>query len=377
VQKGLSKIALGLALCFVTSQVLPASADQAGDKERELQNIQQQMDEQANKSFRAKKQADSISAQLQVIQYELDQAEGDLKVIQTKLDATEQQVRQNTQLLAIAERSLAERNTILYKRVRDVYENGNISYVEVLVGSKDFNDFTNRIELLKRVIGQDMSLVEKVKAERQVIIEKRAQLEQDKAAIIVYKDQAASKLNTVGIKRKERQDMLDNVLTEKETADRAYAELEQTSREIERMIRQIKNPNQGKINASGMLMWPFSGEITSPFGWRVHPIFGTQRFHTGIDIAADYGDSVKAADNGSVIHADWLGGYGKVVILDHGNGLQTLYAHNSELLVSEGEVVRKGQVITRAGSTGYSTGPHLHFEVRINGSPTDPTAYLP
>jgi murein DD-endopeptidase MepM/ murein hydrolase activator NlpD len=377
VHKGFSKIALFLALTLGMSQVIPASADQAGDKQRELQNIQQQMDEQANKSHKAQKQADSISAQLQVIQHELDQAESDLKVIQTKLDATEQQVRQNTQFLAEAEQSLAERNTTLHKRIRDVYEKGNVSYVEVLFGAKNFNDFTKRLELLKRVIAQDMALVKKVKAERQVIIEKRAQLEQDKAAILVFKGQAASKLNTADVKRKERQDMLDNVLSEKEVADRAYAELEQTSREIEQMIQRLKNPNQGQIDASGMLMWPFNGEITSPFGWRVHPIFGTQRFHTGIDIAADYGDTIKAADNGVVIHSDWLGGYGKVVILDHGNGLQTLYAHNSELLVAEGQVVRKGQGITRAGSTGYSTGPHLHFEVRKNGSPTDPMVYFP
>lgn len=375
--KAIAKMLLSLAVLIGMSQVIPAFADQISEKERELQTVQQQMDEQANKSYKAKKQADTISEQLQIIQYELDQAEGDLKAIQNKLDATEEQVRLNTQLLLKAEQTLAERSVILNKRLRDVYENGSISYVEVLFGAKDFSDFTNRLELLKRVIAQDMGLIEKVKAERQGIIEKKTQLEQDKASILIYRDQAASKRSTVSVKRKERKDMLDNVLTEKDTADRAYAELEQTSREIERMIQRIKNPNQGQFSASGTFMWPFVGEITSPFGYRIHPIFGTQRFHSGIDLGADYGDSIKAADTGVVIHSDWLGGYGKVVIIDHGNGLQTLYAHNSELLVSEGQVVYKGQVISRAGSTGYSTGPHLHFEVRKNGSPTDPMAYLP
>ncbi|HBS58710.1 MAG TPA: peptidase M23, partial [Firmicutes bacterium] len=185
--------------------------------------------------------------------------------------------------------------------------------------------------------------------------------------------------NTVDAKRREQQNMLDNVLTEKNTAEQAYAELEETSRNIERMIQQMQNPaaNRAQARASGVLIWPAAGQITSPFGWRMHPVFGTQKFHTGIDIGADYGDAVAAADSGVVIHADWLGGYGKAVIIDHGNGLQTLYAHNSELLVYEGQAVRKGQTISRVGSTGYSTGPHLHFEVRQNGTPTNPMAYLP
>jgi murein DD-endopeptidase MepM/ murein hydrolase activator NlpD len=370
--------ALMVSVLVGISQVVPAFADQIQDKQRQLQDVQQQMQEQANTSHKAKRQADTISAQLQVIQFDLDQAEGDLNTIQTKLDAIGEQVRVNTELVAKTEKMLAERNTILHKRIRDVYENGNISYVEVLFGAKDFSDFTNRLELLRRVITQDMALIEKVKVERQTILEKKAQLEQDKAVILVYKEQAAGKRNTVDAKRKERQDMLDNVLTEKETADRAYAELEQTSRDIEYMIQNLQNPaSRSQVRASGVLIWPFAGEITSPFGWRIHPVFGTQKFHTGIDIGADYGDPIKAADSGVVIHADWLGGYGKAVIIDHGNGLQTLYAHNSELVVSNGQAVRKGQLISRAGSTGYSTGPHLHFEVRRNGSPTDPMGYLP
>lgn len=373
------RTAFALAIMLVLSQTMPVLAGQIQDKQRQLDNIQQQMQEQADRSYRARQQANSISAQLQTIQYELDKAEGDLTAVQEKLDITEQQVQLNTKQLQKAEETLTECNTILHKRIRDIYENGNVSYVEVLFGAKDFSDFASRLELLKRVVAQDMSLIDKVKAEKQLIMEKKSRLEQDKAAILVYKEQAASNRNIVNAKRQERQNMLDNVLAEKEMAERAYAELEETSRDIERMIRQMQNPaaNRVQARASGALVWPLAGGITSPFGWRVHPIFGTQKFHTGIDIAADTGDPVVAADSGVVIHADWYGGYGKVVIVDHGNGLQTLYAHNSELVVYNGQAVRKGQTISRAGSTGYSTGPHLHFEVRRNGTPTDPTGYLP
>ena len=125
------------------------------------------------------------------------------------------------------------------------------------------------------------------------------------------------------------------------------------------------------------MMCPIQGEITSEYGWRTHPVFGDARYHSGIDIGADYDDPVAAADSGVVVHAGWLGGYGYAVILDHGQGLQTLYGHNNSLNVSEGQNVAKGQTVAFAGATGYATGPHVHFEVRLNGEVTNPRNYLP
>ena len=171
--------------------------------------------------------------------------------------------------------------------------------------------------------------------------------------------------------------MLNAATYEREMAERAYRELIETSKQIETMIRRIQSGEKNIGGSTGTMVWPAEGEITSPFGWRVHPIFGTQRLHTGIDIGADYGDATRAADGGVVIHSDWMGGYGNAVIIDHGNGISTLYAHNSQLLVSEGQTVAKGQTVARVGSTGYSTGPHLHFEVRQNGTPVNPSNFLP
>ena len=124
------------------------------------------------------------------------------------------------------------------------------------------------------------------------------------------------------------------------------------------------------------MAWPVSGPITSPFGYRFHPIYGRKIFHSGIDIGVDEGTPVHAADSGVVVEADWIDGYGNAVIIDHGNGMSTLYGHNSELAVSAGQTVSKGQVIAYAGSTGNSTGPHVHFEVRVNGDPVNPLNYL-
>ena len=130
------------------------------------------------------------------------------------------------------------------------------------------------------------------------------------------------------------------------------------------------------VQGTGAMIWPVNGVITSPYGYRTHPIFGTTIYHSGIDIGVDYGTPVQAADGGTVVEAGWVSGYGYAVVIDHGNGLSTLYGHNQELAVSAGQSVSQGQVIAYAGSTGNSTGPHVHFEVRANGDPVDPQGYV-
>jgi murein DD-endopeptidase MepM/ murein hydrolase activator NlpD len=158
----------------------------------------------------------------------------------------------------------------------------------------------------------------------------------------------------------------------------AVTQLEQDSRNIGLFIQQRLGQSRYNIafRGSGQMLLPCLGEITSGFGWRMHPVLGYERFHAGIDIGADYGSTIYAADQGIVMFAGWYGGYGNAVVIDHGGGITTLYGHTSELYVVEGQTVSKGTAIAAVGSTGLSTGPHLHFEVRRQGEPTDPMAYL-
>lgn len=370
-------LASALIILLVLVAIAPVLAAEIEEQERQLEDIQRQMQEQQNRAALAQRQVNSISEQLRIIQVDLDAALGDYNTIVSKREYTEQQIKLNTEILARAEKSLVERNKILNKRIRDIYKNGQISYLEVLLGATDFRDFSTRVDILQRVLSSDVALIAKVKAERELVIQKKAELERDRAAVLELEKAAAAKKNVVEIRRNEREAVLTSAVSERDTAERAYRELLDTSRHIEQMIRNQKSGNRDALGGTGVMVWPTAGPITSPFGWRTHPIFGTQRFHSGIDIGADYGDPVRAADGGVVIYSDWMGGYGKAVIVDHGSGITTLYAHNSELLVSEGQRVYKGQTISRAGSTGYSTGPHLHFEVRQNGSPVSPMSYLP
>lgn len=343
----------------------------------QLNSVNRQMREQQTKAARAQQKVDSVSGRLKKIQDDLDTAAADYQAIQSRLAYTEQQIELNGKILAKAEENLNKRTQILNKRMRDIYENGQLSYLDVLLGANDFNDFTTRMELLKRVVNQDVVLVARVKAERELVLQKRAELTRDYALVAALHKEAEEKQRMIEARKNQQEDVLAAAVNERDVAESAYQELMETSRQIEDMLRRSQIGSGGAAGSTGSLLWPAAGPITSQFGWRTHPIFGTQRFHSGLDIGADYGDIVSAADGGVVIYADWMGGYGKAVIIDHGGGISTLYAHNSELLVGAGEQVRKGQSVARVGSTGYSTGPHLHFEVRENGAPVSPLGYLP
>ena len=368
--------ALLVVLLFVLAAA-PALADELEEKQQQLTNVQQQIEAQQRKAELARRKEQTIAEQLRAIQQELDVAEEEFEAINDQLENTEQHIKSNIELSNRLTKKLEAQTKTLHRRIRDIYKNGQVNYLDVLLGAKDFNDFVSRMDILKKILAYDNALIQGTKTDREALRKAKEQLETDRAKIVELRKLAAAKREQVASRRQERRGVLNAATYERETAERAYRELIETSRQIEQMIKRIQSGDKNIGGSTGTMTWPAEGEVTSPFGWRVHPIFGTQRLHTGIDIGADYGDAIRAADGGVVIHADWMGGYGNAVIIDHGNGISTLYAHNSQLLVSEGQTVSKGQTVARCGSTGYSTGPHLHFEVRHNGSPVNPLNYLP
>lgn len=351
----------------------------ASSLEDKLSDIQNQMSDQKNKAAEAQKKVESVSDQLQIIQQNLQTVTDEYKSIKNQLNDTEEKIDQNKDVLAKAEKKLAARMKILNKRIRDIYENGQISYVDVLFGAKDFNDFMTRMDLLKRIIKHDYDLIIEIQDQRKLILDKKAELERNQAALKELEKTAESKKKEVEENKAKQEKILDKMSNDRDTAERAYQELVEASKQVEQMIRQSRyqvSGGQGNGKSTGTMIWPISGPITSPFGWRTHPIFGTSIFHSGIDIGGDYGMEVVAADGGVVIYAGWISGYGNAVIIDHGNGVSSLYGHNQSLVVREGQSVSQGQLISYCGSTGNSTGPHVHFEVRENGSPVSPYNYL-
>lgn len=382
---------------------VPLSTLQAEDEDlnNQLSGVQQQMDSQNAKKADAEARIGTISQQLHQIENELAQATANLKNYQNQRSQVEQQILQNQKALEAAQKRLQGREGVFTKRVRDIYINGRLSYLDVVIGAKDFSDFANRLEMLKRIIDSDIALINAIKTERAEINQRKAALEDEKKQIVELEQKAKEAQATIVKKKEERQAVLDKAKTDKAAAEQELAALQQSSANIKAMLQARAaqraaaaaaaaaaqqqassggggggGSDAGYVQGTGQLAWPVSGPITSPFGYRFHPIYGREIFHSGIDIGVDEGTPVHAADSGVVVEADWIDGYGNAVIIDHGNGMSTLYGHNSELAVSAGQTVSKGQVIAYAGSTGNSTGPHVHFEVRVNGDPVNPLNYL-
>ena len=362
------------------------------DLTNQLSNIQQQMTNEANKKSEAEKTIGTVYEQLHAIQIELDTATAELKQVQADRIQLDKDITKTEAELKAAQARLQSREKVFYKRVRDIYINGRLSYLDVVVGSKDFSDFANRMEMLKRILQSDMDLINTIKTEREEIASKKAKLEEDRAKVLELEKVAQEKQNLINQKKAERQAVLERAMNDRDTAERAYNELMASSASITAMLQQraaeraaaaAAAASQGGggggatwVQGTGQLAAPVVAPITSDFGWRIHPIYGTRRLHAGTDFGVDEGTPVHAADGGVVVEAGWVSGYGYTVIIDHGNGMSTLYAHNSDVAVSPGQTVSKGQVVSYSGNTGCSTGPHLHFEVRINGEPTDPMGYL-
>lgn len=370
--------ALNLALSLLISLSVTGTA-LADDLEDQLADLQRQAEEQQAKTNEASAKVESVSERLRQIQEELRVATAEYKEVKGQLDSVEDKISDNTELLQKTEADLKVKNKKLQQRVRDIYINGQISYVDVLFGAKDFADLMTRMDVLKRIIKHDYDLIMKVKEEKVTVENTRAQLEKDKAEAEVLVADAQAKKAKVEDKESEQQVLLDQAIYDRDTSERMYEEIMAASQEVANMIRRSQMSSAGYSGApagAGGMIWPISGPITSEFGWRTHPIFGTARFHSGLDIGGDYGMPIYAAASGTVIYAGWISGYGNAVIIDHGGGVTTLYGHNDSLNVSEGENVAQGQVIAMCGSTGNSTGPHCHFEVRENGEPVSPYGYL-
>ena len=374
---------------------MPAYADDLDDQ---VQDLQGQIDSSRLEQENWQQVIEDVSAKLKQIQADLDAANARLQSIQTKQAEINAQIAQTQNEIVKMEAYLKTRQDVLNRRVRAIYMHGQLNYLEVILGANSFSDFANRVELLKRVIRSDYNLILEIQKQKAAIEAKKAQLEEDKRQLDALAAEAEKTRQEIAKKKAEQQKVLDAAKSNKAAAAQMEQDLNAQLASVRNLIQQrlaaaeaarqaaqqqAASDDEGGggsddnyVQGTGAMGWPCSGPITSPFGYRTHPIFGTTIFHAGIDIGVDYGTPIHAADSGVVVYSGWISGYGNAVIIDHGGGISTLYGHNQSLVVSEGQSVSKGSVIAYAGSTGNSTGPHCHFEVDVNGSPVNPMGYL-
>jgi murein DD-endopeptidase MepM/ murein hydrolase activator NlpD len=273
---------------------------------------------------------------------------------------------------------------LLNERILAAYKYGPESYMEILLSSEDFTDLLNRFNTLAYFVKSDLKIIDEIQqnkvvvnAQHQAVQEKTKQYQSEYQKMVGVSQQVSQEETKVSQKVVLTKHELAKIQNDRAKLEKALEEYEETSKEIEAEIKKSELANSGEVLGTGKMLWPVKGRLSSGFGWRVHPVLKTKKYHNGQDIAVPSGTPVYAADSGKVVVSGWTGGYGNYIAIDHGHGISTGYGHNSRLLVSVGEKVVKGQKISLSGNTGLSTGPHLHFEVRLKGVPVNPLPYLP
>jgi len=382
---GLMAVAFG-ALAFLEAQ--PAGGAKSLE---ELQRLIEQAEQK--KSGLSKKIADldqrlsAIESKLATLGEKIEVVSARLEKQQAKYEQLHAELQEKQRELKRAEIELAWQQKVFDARVVEAYKMGELDYLDVLVDANGFDDLVTRLEFLRRLVESDDDLVGDLTAARNTVKTQKHEVLVDTREARAIRDELKDRTDELQTLEAEQLAAESAVKADRRAKNEALGDVESDIRAWEAQEAQLASESQGLAGvivgmqgdgdgrATGSMTWPCSGTLSSPFGWRIHPIFGVRKMHMGIDIGAGYGTPIKAADGGRVIYASWMSGYGNTSIVDHGGGISTLYAHQSQIAISGGPVSR-GQVIGYVGSTGYSTGPHLHFEVRVNGNPVDPMGYL-
>ncbi|MFO7941301.1 MAG: peptidoglycan DD-metalloendopeptidase family protein [Bacillota bacterium] len=384
-------IALGLVFAFAffvasgmaSGSTVHASTDEIRREIEDLRNrlnsIQGDMGQYERDLGQIRQQEEGVTRELSQAQVEMQQVESQLDEALVALQLAELQVDEAEMDLRDAEEELAYRTNLLNGRVRAMYELGTVSYFEVLFSSSSFSDFVRRFQTLQRIVNQDVSVLESVREQKEEVEYRREVWLSQKEDAATWKQRVAEKREELAVEVASYENRLDNLSSREQEYLDALNEMERRSEQIARDITE-KQEELALAEGTPYLVWPLNQGtfwVSSPFGQRYHPILGQWRMHSGIDLAASTGTPIKSAASGVVLDAGWMGGYGLSVIVAHTSSVSTLYAHASTLRVESGQRVKEGDTVGLVGSTGMSTGPHLHFEVRVDGQVQDPTEYLP
>ena len=341
-------VLLIIILVFTFSVAGISYGETQEELQNQLDNVEAEKEEVSNRLAEVKEEIEELQPKVDEIAAEV--AEANAKVADIEAKISQKQIE------------MKEREEGLYQRLRVMYKNGSVGFLDVLLGSSSISELVSNLEMIQMIYKNDMNVLETLEEEQkeleiiqEELVEEQAVLETKKAEL----DVELAELNTLKAELEEAEDKF----------------LE----EAKALADEIKNMTNPEVEyVGGAYVWPVpsSRYLTSEFGWRLHPIFNTWKYHSGTDIAASHGANVLACASGTVILSEYYGGYGECIIIDHGGGITSLYGHLSQRLVSVGQEVSGGELIGYIGSTGWSTGPHLHLEFTVNGELVDPMGYV-
>ncbi|MCL2382971.1 MAG: peptidoglycan DD-metalloendopeptidase family protein [Oscillospiraceae bacterium] len=384
-------ISIVVLLLWGSVAITFASRTDLQNRENELGQSMQQTQEELDKLTA---QLSESMRQVHALTSQIVEYESRLTGLNYEVSDLESQIDEQERMLNEAEARFAHQEEMFRNRLVAMYMAGETSFLDVLLSAQGLVDFISSFFLVSEIAAHDTELLNQIERSKNEIIEARAILEQNREQIEVARNSVETTRNSLQTSQNTMQEHVNELtVTERELKqqleeyERAQAQVRNQIAEIQRQeeaARQNNNQNNNNLVppnvAEGQFAWPVPGfnTITSPFGMRWHPVLHQSRMHTGIDIAGPgiSGANVVAANDGIVTFAGWMGGYGNTVMINHGGGIVTLYAHGSSILVSSGQSVTRGQSIMTVGTTGVSTGPHLHFEVIVNGSVVDPVPWV-
>lgn len=364
-------VAILLMLTFAVETSL-ASAATLSQIRNNIKNKQQELNESRAKEKSLGDQVNSLEQQINSKQSDIDELEASISEAQAKLETLEEE-------LAAAEEKVNTQNENLNARLRNMYKNGSVGFIDVLMDSGSFSEFLNNLSLVEKVYTSDQDVLEELQkaydeidAKKKEIETLQAELSESKATMEEQK--SSLEADKASVEKKKSEIAADSAETQRE-----LDKLEADAQALTSSIRDSGSSSSSSKYNGGIMAWPVPSchTVSSGYGGRIHPTTGKYKFHGGLDIPGSYGSAIVAANSGKVIWAGNRGdSYGNYVIIDHGGGVSTLYGHSSKVLVRKGQRVSRGQRIANVGSTGRSTGPHCHFEVRINGSRVNPNPYV-
>jgi len=363
-----------IVLSLLISEMAMGISYAAGEQDQ-LEDVNDQISAAQQKLSQGKIRVKNLNGQIKELDRKIESQQKEIAAIQLDMDVTSERIILAQQQLDETKQAMQEQNDNLDQRLRAMYKNGDIGLIEILLGSESITDFMTNADMVQKIYDNDIELLKYIEEQYKKVDAQKKELESLQAELARQKQSEAAQRAELEGNRGQVSTLKAAVAKDNKALEQQIDELNQQADDLIAKIRALQGD---QAYTGGVFTWPSPGytRITSPYGYRIHPILKVKKLHTGIDIGVPANSGIVAANGGTVIMAAWYGGYGNVVMIDHGGGIVTLYGHNNTLLVKKGDIVVKGQKISLSGSTGNSTGPHLHFEVRVNGKYEDPMKWL-
>lgn len=373
------KTCIALLMFFVLCFCSCVSATNVSSLQDKKSEIQSQIDAAEDKKEEIHVELTEALSKISELEKQIDENTVEFNKVKAELNDLEAQIAEKEKKLEELQADYDKQNESFENRIVALYENGETTYLDVLLNSSSIVDFVSNYYLIGEIAEYDTELLNTIKQEKDEIQQIKEALDAEKTIVKSKKDSQEATLIALNNAKLQRDNYAQNLTDQEKKVQSQLDEYKKELENIENEIRAIASGSTANVTyTGGNFAWPTPGyrTITSYYGTRLHPIYKVYKTHTGIDIGAPSGAKIIASKAGKVIASRWISGYGNTIMIDHGGGYVTLYGHGSKLVATEGQNVAQGDVVMLVGSTGNSTGPHCHFEIRINGSTVDPLQYL-